>query len=190
MAGYYGCFHATSISSIIDLRRFPAATYFRNSASSRSKPLLRIGKRHQVLGSRFSSSRWNDGAYRSRFHWLRHHRRKNRSTQAASCCASYKRELRSDGFEDFDRQQLVADRRPLDGVEHAVGHQVAFVGLVGGRRPQLGGRPQLVTTASAGSGPMPAGPVVSIHLSQSSRNALSMPAMGARPPQVSPSIVA
>ena len=40
----------------------------RNSSNSRSKPPERMGNRHQVLGSRFSSSKWNDGAYRSRFH--------------------------------------------------------------------------------------------------------------------------
>ncbi len=33
-----------------------------NSRSSRAKPPERIGKRHQVLGSRFSSSKWKDGA--------------------------------------------------------------------------------------------------------------------------------
>ena len=40
----------------------PHARYSRSSRSSRSKPPDRIGNRHQVLGSRFSSSRWNDGA--------------------------------------------------------------------------------------------------------------------------------
>ncbi len=33
-----------------------------NSASSSRKPLLRMGKRHQVLGSRFLSSTWKQGA--------------------------------------------------------------------------------------------------------------------------------
>ena len=47
-----------------------------------------------------------------------------------------------------------------------------------------------LTTDNAGSGPTPAGPVRSIHLSHSSKNALSIPAIGAKPPQVSPSIVA
>lgn len=37
-------------------------TYSRSSASSSLKPLLRIGKRHQVFGSRFSSSTWKPGA--------------------------------------------------------------------------------------------------------------------------------
>ena len=58
-----------------------------NSASSVSKPPLRIGKRHQVFGSRFSSSRWNDGANRSRFHWFRHHSWKKRLTQFRSSIA-------------------------------------------------------------------------------------------------------
>src|SRR4051812_7185540 len=36
--------------------------YFPRSCNSFSNPLERIGKRHQIFGSRFSSSRWKDGA--------------------------------------------------------------------------------------------------------------------------------
>jgi len=48
------------------LRRSPAGGYEpgrpASSASSSAKPPLRMGKRHQVLGSRFLSSTWRPGA--------------------------------------------------------------------------------------------------------------------------------
>src|SRR4029079_18874495 len=46
-------------------------------------------------------------------------------------------ELRADGFPDFDGHELVADRGALDRVEEAVGHEVAFVGLVGAWRTKF-----------------------------------------------------
>ena len=47
-----------------------------------------------------------------------------------------------------------------------------------------------LTAATAGMGPCPWGPSLSSQRSHSRKNALSMPASGDKPPQVSPSMVA
>ena len=170
---------------------FPIATYARISASSRSKPPDRIGNRHHDRGSTLRSSRWKDGAMRSRFHWLRHHSRKNRSIHVASCAGACCGIARQQLLQHLDRRVLVADRRVLDGLEEVVRHEVGLVGLRLRRRPQLGGRLLRVDHARApGSARARRGPSVSIQRSHARRNVLSMPPSGARPPAVSPSIVA
>ena len=61
--------------------------------------------------------------------------------------------------QDFQRRLLVANGRPLDRVEHLVGHQVVFVGLARLLGAQFGGRLLAVDRAREPASGLPIRPV-------------------------------
>ncbi len=108
--------------------------------SSSANPEERMGKRHQVLGSRFSSSRWKLGRVAFALPLVAATEAEEALESRSRAAGRVRGEADPHRLEDLGGEQLVADGRALDGVEEMVGHQIGLVGLAGLQRAQLGGR--------------------------------------------------